>query len=63
MIANFKEQIEAPLTDEEQTKLAALRSDIQIGIDQLDRGECVRDFDIDAFLAERHQEFAARKGA
>ena len=36
-------------------KLQRLRRDIQIGIDQIERGEFVEDFDVEKFLAEiRH---------
>jgi antitoxin ParD1/3/4 len=33
-------------------KLQRLRRDIQAGIDQLEKGESVDDFDVDLFLAE-----------
>jgi hypothetical protein len=39
---------------EDQVKLVALRADIQLGIDQLDRGEVIRDFDVKQLLAECH---------
>lgn len=55
MIATFKEQVEAPLTAEEEAKLAALRADIQLAVDQADRGEVIRGFDVAEFLAERHR--------
>ena len=63
LLTTFKEQVEAPLTEEEQSKIAALRQDVQHAADQLDRGEGIRDFDWDAFLAERHRAHAARKSA
>ncbi len=63
MIATFKEQIEASLTTEEETKLTALRADIQLAVDQADRGEVIRGFDVDGFLAERHRSFAERQRA
>ncbi len=43
----------------DRIKLQRLRRDIQVGIDQLDRGECVSDFDVETFLAERRSQ---RKG-
>lgn len=63
VIATFKEQVEAPFTDEEAVKLATLRTDVQHAADQLDRGEGIRDFDWDAFLAERHRAHAAKHAA
>ncbi len=60
VVSIFKEQIEAPLIAEEDARLAALRRDVQIGIDQLDRGEGIHNLDWDARLAERHRAFAAR---
>ncbi len=47
------------LSPADQAKLAALRHDIQIAADGLDRGEGI-EIDWDAFLAERHREYAAR---
>ena len=55
MLYNLKEQSESNLTDEEQQKFTALRGDIQHAADQLDRGEGIRNFDCDFFLAERHR--------
>ena len=63
VLSNFKEQAEAPLTEDEQLKLGDLRREIQVGIDQLDRGEGVCDLDWDARLAERHRSHAARHTA
>lgn len=60
---NLKEQSDAELTEEEQQKLSALRGDIQHAADQLDRGESIRDFSYDAFLAERHRLHAAGPSA
>ena len=37
----------------DRIKLQRLRRDIQTGIDQLERGEFVTDFDVEQFLAER----------
>lgn len=40
----------------DRIKLQRLRRDIQVGIDQLERGECVSDFDVEQFLAERRSQ-------
>lgn len=40
----------------DRIKLQRLRRDIQVGIDQLDRGEYVSDFDVELFLAERRSQ-------
>lgn len=61
LLYNLKEQSDAELTEEEQQKLSALRGDIQHATDQLDRGEGIRNFDFDAFLAERHRIHAAEQ--
>jgi Arc/MetJ-type ribon-helix-helix transcriptional regulator len=37
----------------DRIKLQRLRRDIQTGIDQIERGEFVTDFDVERFLAER----------
>ena len=58
-VATLKEQTESPLSAEEQTKLTALRADIQHAVAQAERGEIIRDFKMDAFLQERHREHAA----
>lgn len=63
VVATFKEQVESCLTAEDESKLAALRVDVQHAADQLDRGEGIRDFDWDAFLADRHRAHAARISA
>ncbi len=63
VLSTFKEQVESALTEEESAKLASLRADIQHAVDQVDRGEVIRDFDMTAFLAERHCEHAARQTA
>ncbi|OYW28835.1 MAG: hypothetical protein B7Z47_05435 [Chthoniobacter sp. 12-60-6] len=44
----------------DQAKLAALRQDIQIAADSLDRGEGI-EIDWDAKLARRHEAFALRQ--
>ena len=48
------------LSAADQAKLAALRHDIQIAADQLDRGEGI-EIDWDEFLAERHRAYDARQ--
>ena len=42
-----------------RAKFAELKAKIQVGIDQLDRGETV-EFNLEQFLAARHAEHAAR---
>lgn len=56
VLSSFKEQIESPLTEEESAKLASLRSDIQHAVAPADRGEVIHEFDMAAFLVERHRE-------
>ena len=63
VIATLKEQIESPLTEEEQAKLGSLREDVHLAAEQLDRGEGIRGLDWDAFIAARHREFAAQQSA
>ena len=63
VLSTFREQVESTLTDEESDRLASLRADIQHAVDQADRGEVIRDFDMTAFLAERHSEHAVRQTA
>ena len=63
LLTTFKEQVEAPLSEAESTKLAALRADIQHAVDQADRGEVVQGFDVTSFLAERHREHASGREA
>lgn len=60
LLSHFKAQAEAPLTAADELKLERLRRDIQIGIDQLDRGEG-KEMNWDAFLAERHRALAATR--
>jgi Arc/MetJ-type ribon-helix-helix transcriptional regulator len=50
---------ESKLHPEDKAKLAALRQDIQLGIDSLDRGEGIRNFDWDAFLERKNREHVA----
>jgi hypothetical protein len=57
----MKEQSEAPLTGDETLKLASLRADVQHAVEQADRGEVIHDFDMAAFLVERHRGHAARQ--
>ena len=47
---------EAPLTAEETARVTSLRADVLQAADQADRGEVIRGFDADAFLADRHRE-------
>lgn len=58
-VSSLKEQAESPLTDDEQAKLASLRADIQHAVAQAEHGEVIQDFNMDAFLQERHREHAA----
>ena len=46
-------------SEAEQTKLESLRRDIQVGVDQLDRGEG-SEMDWDAFFSDRHRAYAER---
>lgn len=48
------------LSAADQTKIAALRQDIQLAADQLDRGEGI-EIDWDAKRALRHEAFALRQ--
>jgi hypothetical protein len=50
------------LSEADKIKLEALRRDIQAAADSLDRGEG-HEMDWDAFLAERHRAYAARKAS
>ena len=50
------------LSATEHAKLEALRQDIQIAAEQLDRGEG-KEIDWDAFLSERHRAYAARQAS
>ena len=61
VLANLKEQAESELSDAEAQRLSGLRADIQLGVDQLDNGESVKNLDWDAFLAERHRNFDSRR--
>lgn len=55
LVYSMKEQVDAELNEDEQLKVAALRSDVQHAAAQLDRGEGIRGFNCEAFLAERHR--------
>ncbi len=57
VLANLKEQAESELSEAEESRLASLRAEIQLGVDQLDSAESVLDLDWEAFLAERHRNF------
>ena len=37
----------------DRMKFDRLRQDIQTGLDQLERGDCVSDFDVEQFLIEK----------
>lgn len=54
VVSMYKDQVEEGLSEAEQTKLESLRRDIQVGVDQLDRGEG-SEMDWDAFFADRHR--------
>ncbi|MBE7493652.1 MAG: hypothetical protein HS117_01750 [Verrucomicrobiaceae bacterium] len=58
-IASLKDQSESPLTEQEQDTIAVLRANIQHAVAQAERGEVIQDFNMDAFLQERHREHAA----
>jgi Arc/MetJ-type ribon-helix-helix transcriptional regulator len=63
MLSSFKEQVESPLSEEEAAKLASLRADIQYAVEQAERGEVIHDFNMAAFLVERHREHTAHQTA
>jgi antitoxin ParD1/3/4 len=42
----------------DRMKLQRLRRDIQVGIDQLERGEFVEDFEVEKFLAAKRKDHA-----
>lgn len=60
VVSMYKDQVEERLSESDQVKLENLRRDIQIGIDQLDRGESI-EIDWDEKMARLHLEHAARK--
>jgi Arc/MetJ-type ribon-helix-helix transcriptional regulator len=52
---------EASLDPEDRQKLHLLRSDIRAGLEPLNRGEGISNFDWDAFVHEMHQERSEAK--
>ena len=60
VVSMYKDQVEERLSEADQAKLQSLRGDIQVVIDQLDRGEG-REMDWDEFFAERHRAHAERQ--
>ena len=60
VLAHLKEQEESELSVEEERRLSSLRGEIQLGVNQLDNGESVKNLDWDAFLAERHRNLDSR---
>lgn len=63
VLANFRENVESKLSASEEQTLAALRSDINLGVDQLDSGRSVKNLNWDAFIAERHLDWNSRQSA
>lgn len=59
IVSMYKDQVEERLSEADQAKLESLRRDIQVGVDQLDRGEGI-ELDWDAKMAKLHRERAAR---
>jgi antitoxin ParD1/3/4 len=59
VVSMYKDQVEEGLSEADQTKLESLRRDIQVGIDQLDRGEG-SEMNWDEFFAQRHRAYAER---
>lgn len=62
VVSMYKDQVEEGLTEADQAKLDNLRRDIQIGMDQLDRGEG-SEMNWDEFFAQRHRAHAERHRA
>jgi antitoxin ParD1/3/4 len=62
VVSMYKDQVEEGLSEADQTKLESLRRDIQVGIDQLDRGEG-SEMNWDEFFAQRHRAYAERHRA
>lgn len=60
VVSMYKDQVETRLTEEEEAKLTALRQDIQLAVDQAERGEIVRGFDVKEFLASRPRASAGK---
>ena len=63
VLSIYREQVEASRTEAGQSKLADLRHDVQVAVDQLDRGEGIRNRNWDEKLAERRRAYAARHPA
>jgi Arc/MetJ-type ribon-helix-helix transcriptional regulator len=59
VLSIYREQVEASRTEADQSKLADLRRDVQVAVDQLDRGEGIRNRNWAEKLAERHRAHAA----
>ncbi len=59
MVSMYKEKVEEHLSEAEQAKLESLRREIQVGVDQLDRGEGI-EIDWEAKMTRLHRERAAR---
>ena len=59
VVSMYKDQVEEGLSEANQAKLESLRRDIQVGIDQLDRGEG-SEMNWDEFFAQRHSAYAER---
>ena len=62
VLSIYKDQVEERLSESDQAKLESLRRDIQVGIDQLYRGEGT-EMDWDEFRAERHRAYATKHSA
>jgi antitoxin ParD1/3/4 len=60
VLSIYKDQVEERLSESDQAKFDSLRRDIQIGIDQLDRGEG-SEMDWNEFFADRYRAFAERQ--
>jgi antitoxin ParD1/3/4 len=60
VLSIYKDQVEERPGESDQVKLESLRRDINVGIDQLDRGEGI-EIDWDAKMAKLHREHAASK--
>ncbi len=50
VLSTYKGQVEERRSEAAEEKLALLRADVQLAVDQADRGEVIRDFQMDAFL-------------
>ena len=53
LLYNVKAQSESELSEEQQAKLATLRAEIAVGIEQADRGDFV-EFTADEIIAAGH---------